>query len=75
MYDIEETSSVTLDSSDTIYYLYNEAAVGCTVYSNPESCQILANLCVLVLYNQGHPLCKLYRNSVSKAATIQTDYE
>lgn len=50
----------TIASSDTIDYLYLKSGYECMKYSTPISCQILANLCVLQLYDQNNPICKLY---------------
>jgi len=35
------------------------AALGCKEFNNPQSCQLLANLCVLNLYSDIAPSCKL----------------
>jgi meckelin len=51
---------LTIASSDTIDYLYLKSGYECMKYSNPISCQILANLCVLQLYDLNNPICKLY---------------
>ena len=42
-------------------YFYTKAAVGCAQWNNPKDCQILANLCVLYLYDENEPPCELYR--------------
>lgn len=68
-YDYVETSSdslgqVTVVISDTYNYLYYDAAVGCQEYGNPQKCQVLANLCVLQLYNERALVCSLFQNIV-----------
>ena len=69
-YDYVETSGsslgqVTVVISDTYNYLYYDAAVGCEVYRNPEKCQVLANLCVLQMYNERTLVCSLFQNILS----------
>jgi hypothetical protein len=38
--------------SDTFNHFYYEAFIGCYHDESPEKCQILANLCVLSLYDE-----------------------
>jgi hypothetical protein len=52
--------TLTIASSDTIDYLYLKSGFECLKFSKPTSCQTLANLCVLQLYDQNNPICKLY---------------
>lgn len=47
-------------SSDLINYYYLDSAYNCMANNNNESCQILANLCVLQIYDENNPICKLY---------------
>ncbi len=42
-------------------YYYLDAAVGCTEFKNVQKCQLLANLCVLQMYNSDSVVCKLYK--------------
>lgn len=44
------------------YYL--DAAVGCAEFKDVQKCQLLANLCVLQLYNTASVVCSLYRDIV-----------
>lgn len=41
-----------LSDSDVFSYFYYQSAVGCKIEKNQKQCQILANLCVLQLYNE-----------------------
>jgi len=59
---------VTIANSDTFSHLYYKAAVGCAVYSNPNQCQVLANLCVLQLYDEQTIVCELYKDTVDQAS-------
>jgi meckelin len=68
------TSTFDLPQSATISYFYNKVAVGCVVYGDPQSCQSLANLCVLVLYNEQQTICKLYQAQMTKIGSyLQID--
>lgn len=58
--------SHTLSPSYTFRYFYQKAALDCYVYNVIKGCQILANLCVLQLYNEDAEVCKVYK---SQAAT------
>ncbi len=51
-------------NSGTIQYYYLDAAVGCTEFNDIQKCQLLANLCVLQLYNSAAEVCALYKNIV-----------
>ena len=53
-------SSQAISSSDTISYLYLKAAELCLKQSDTKSCQVLANLCVLQMYDRTNPVCILY---------------
>jgi hypothetical protein len=53
-------------ASGTIQYLYYDAALGCQQYGDPQKCQMLANLCVLVLYDESTNICKQFKDIVSK---------
>lgn len=56
--DVDGT--IAIANSDTIDYLYLKSGYECLRYSNVQSCQALANLCVLQLYDVNNPICKLY---------------
>ncbi len=47
-------------TSAPMEHLYLKNAVGCTVYKDIKSCQSLANLCVLNLYNEQSLPCILF---------------
>lgn len=49
--------------------MYYDAAVGCSQYQDPKSCQVLANLCVLQLYGPKTTICSFYQSQV---ALLQT---
>jgi len=55
---VDGISSVA--SSDTFDYLYLKSGYDCLKRTNMLSCQTLANLCVLQMYDQTNPVCKLY---------------
>ena len=48
--------------------LYLLSAVGCVVYKDMNSCQALANLCVLNLYDDQSYSCKLFKQKSSDEA-------
>ena len=52
--------------SGTLQYYYMDAAVGCTTFKDVKKCQLLANLCVLQVYNEDAVVCKLYKDALSK---------
>ena len=51
-------------NSGTFQYFYLDAAVGCVTFNDVQKCQLLANLCVLQLYNSASEACDLYRKTV-----------
>ena len=51
---------------------FQEAAYLCIQEKNIKSCQVLANLCVLTLYNMSHPACSIY-NTVMLSKSAITD--
>jgi hypothetical protein len=59
-----------VSSSALMIYFYYRVAFDCTVAKNPDACQVLANLCVLNLYNEDNAVCKLYDKSVEKITTV-----
>lgn len=59
--DSNVDSTLTIANSDTIDFLYLKSAYNCLNNINSKSCQVLANLCVLQLYDQNNPVCKLYQ--------------
>ena len=48
-------------TSDVFKHYYYQSAIGCREYEDQRMCQILANLCVLNLYNEGTVACKLFQ--------------
>jgi meckelin len=79
---ISSDGSAKLSTSDPVEsdlfgrYLV-EGAVGCTFNQQPESCQLLANLCVLTMYDAGSGACTLFDALVAalpaKASTQYPD--
>lgn len=51
---------ITVASSDLFDQLYLKSGYECLKNIESQSCQALANLCVLQLYDQNNPVCKLY---------------
>ncbi|CDW85678.1 meckelin isoform 4 [Stylonychia lemnae] len=77
-YDYVETGSdslgqVTVVISDTYNYLYYDAAVGCQELGNPKKCQVLANLCVLQMYNERTIVCSLFKSIVANLSPTQAN--
>ena len=60
------TTAPLTATSGTIQYYYLDAAVGCDVYKDIKKCQLLANLCVLQLYDSQTEVCKLYKDIVKE---------
>ena len=51
-------------TSGTMEYFYLDAAVGCVTFKDVQKCQLLANLCVLQVYNSASEVCRLYQQTV-----------
>ena len=58
--------SAITHNSGTIQYYFLDAAVGCTQLKDVQKCQLLANLCVLMLYNPNSEVCALYKDTVAE---------
>lgn len=59
--ELQNSSDGTITiNSDTIDYLYLNSGYQCLKDVNSRYCQILANLCVLQMYDQTNVVCKLY---------------
>jgi hypothetical protein len=71
----EETIDKNIDgitsiaSSDTFDHFYLISGYQCLKGLNAQSCQVLANLCVMQMYDLNNPVCKLYKyiNDLSPA--------
>ena len=55
-------SSTEAFTSDVFKHYYFQSAVGCRENNDQRMCQVLANLCVLQLYNERTIACKLFRD-------------
>ena len=58
------TLSPNTHNSGTIQHYYLDAAVGCTQFKDVQKCQLLANLCLLAMYNTNNEVCALYKELV-----------
>jgi len=50
------------------------AAVGCWKDKNPQMCQIIANLCVLTLYDQNRGACTFYNDRLKELKGSKESY-
>lgn len=55
----QNVDSITI-SSDLINYLYLDNSYSCLNLNNSTACEVLANLCVLQMYDESNPACSLY---------------
>jgi len=55
-----QDSVISVASSDTIEYLYLKSGYKCLIESDIESCNALANICVLQMYDKENSACSLY---------------
>lgn len=55
-----QITTKSLSYSDLYNYYYYYAAIGCWKENDPTKCQILANLCVLQLYNEQSTVCQFF---------------
>eukprot|EP01017_Pseudomicrothorax_dubius_P046148 TRINITY_DN8091_c0_g2_i7.p1 TRINITY_DN8091_c0_g2~~TRINITY_DN8091_c0_g2_i7.p1 ORF type:complete len:792 (+),score=112.76 TRINITY_DN8091_c0_g2_i7:56-2431(+) len=53
---------------DRIQY-YEKAAIGCLRDTDVTSCQVLTNLCTLLLYQRNHPVCQAYWSQLQKISS------
>ena len=65
----------TLQYSDLFNYYYYYAALGCWKDNHPQKCQILANLCVLQLYNERSTVCQLYQYITNNGSLVSDYYK
>lgn len=56
-----QDSVISVSSSDTIEYLYLKSGYKCLKESDIESCNALANICVLQMYDVENSACALYK--------------
>jgi len=56
-YTLQTDTEKDIGKSGTFDYYYLEAAVGCQKHKITKSCQTLANLCVLQLYDMNTKVC------------------
>ena len=61
----------TISESDTIQYFYLKSAFKCLKEQDNKSCQILANICVLQLYDLQTVPCQLYKFINDKQEAIK----
>jgi len=54
------------------YFL--SAALGCKEFKDPQSCQLLANLCVLNLYSDIATPCKLLSELTAKESSFANEF-
>lgn len=68
-FDSEADGTLSVASSDTIEYLYLKSAYDCLKGISNESCNALANLCVIQMYDKENVICKFYNylNDLSPA--------
>jgi hypothetical protein len=59
-----------LAGSDIFRQFYVASAVGCKYYNDPKSCQILANLCIMQLYNERTIACQLLKTITTNVPDI-----
>lgn len=55
-----QDSVISVASSDTIEFLYLKSGYKCLKESDKESCNALANICVLQMYDKENSACALY---------------
>lgn len=67
-----QDSTISVSSSDTVDYLYLKSGYKCLKESDIESCNALANICVLQMYDQNNPACKLY-NYIASLKKVKVD--
>ena len=56
----DEVTTVA-ETSDVFVQFYYQSAVGCKYEKDQKQCQVLANLCVLQLYNEWTQACLLFK--------------
>jgi len=53
--------NITVAESNLFKRFYLKSAIGCRMYQNLQDCQVLANLCVMQLYDEQTIACKLFQ--------------
>jgi hypothetical protein len=67
-----------IQTSDVFNQYFVESVVGCSKNRDPQKCQVLANLCVLSLYNENMLACKKFKQvqaEVTESPTVKTEYD
>jgi hypothetical protein len=73
-YDLVDSPGEAFEINSDIYrQFYVKSAIGCKVDKSPHDCQMLANLCVLKLYDEKSSVCKLYRDILKEVKDASTD--
>jgi hypothetical protein len=70
----ENAKTITIISSMINYY-YLDSAFNCLYYENIKSCQNLANLCVIQMYDESNPVCILYNTINNSKERPTVSYE
>jgi hypothetical protein len=60
----------SMAGSDIFRQFFVAAAVGCKYNNDPKSCQTVANLCIMQLYNERSNACKLLKSVSANAPDI-----
>lgn len=61
----------TVAESNLFKHFYLQSAIGCKNYQNIQDCQVLANLCVLQLYNEQTIVCNLFQSIVVESTPLR----
>lgn len=62
----------TLVSSDAITNNFLYSTTSCSSYGDLKACQIIANLCMMTLYQDSHQACIAYKSILSDPAFAPT---
>lgn len=60
-------------NSDLISYYYYNATLGCLQFDDPNSCQLLANLCVIQMYNEDTKVCAALLQKMAKNTELANE--
>lgn len=61
--------------SDFINYLFLDSSYACLNADNSSACEIIANLCVLQMYDEANPICTLYNTINNSKDRFNTTLE